>query len=70
MRPTQKEESTMKNANFIKTIMTYGQSSDTYKCENCEGMTTEEILNACDLNNWGGYITHCNDYIIATVYKD
>lgn len=46
----------MKNPNFKKTplVQTYG--SMTYGIENYEGMTNEEIIDACDPNNFGGKV--------------
>ena len=55
----------MKNANFEKTplVQTYG--SMTYGIKNYEGMTKEEIINACDPSNFGGevYGNICKVYI-------
>lgn len=56
----------MKNPNFKKTelVKTYG--TITYGIENYEGMTEQEIINACDINNFGGTV-HGN---ICKVYID
>jgi hypothetical protein len=61
-----REEKTMKNANFKATpiIRTYG--AVTYGIENYEGMTEEEIINACDYSNFGGSV--CGN--ICKVYID
>ena len=61
-----REENTMKNANFKKTelVQTYGTT--TYGIENYEGMTEQEIINACDPCNFGG-VVHGN---ICKVYID
>ncbi len=56
----------MKNANFEKTCIGRGYGYDEYKVTNTEGMTKEEILDACDRNNWGGMII--GDYV--KVYTD
>ena len=56
----------MKNPNFKATpiIRTYG--AVTYGIENYEGMTDEEIINACDFANFGGSV--CGN--ICKVYID
>ena len=56
----------MKNPNFKATpiIRTYG--AVTYGIENYEGMTDEEIINACNFANFGGSV--CGN--ICKVYID
>ena len=56
----------MKNANFKATALVQTYGTTTYGIENYEGMTEQEILNACDPCNFGGTV-HGN---IAKVYKD
>jgi hypothetical protein len=56
----------MKNANFKKTALIQGYGFVTYGIENYEGMTEEEIVNACDPNNFGGHV-HGN---LCKVYID
>lgn len=56
----------MKNPNFKATFLKRRVGAEIYKVENTEGMTKEEILNACDRNNWGGDI--CGNTV--TVYID
>lgn len=46
----------MKNANFKKTALIQGYGSVTYGIENYEGMTEEEIIDACDPCNFGGHV--------------
>ena len=46
----------MKNANFKKTLLVKTPYAHTYGIENYEGMTKEEILDACDPNNFGGTV--------------
>ena len=50
------ERKKMKNANFKKTALIQGYGSVTYGIENYEGMTEEEIIDACDPNNFGGHV--------------
>lgn len=52
--------------NFKATLLVRTPSRCTYGIENYEGMTEEQILNACDSCNFGGYV-YGN---IATVYTD
>lgn len=54
----------MKNPNFKATILVRTYGVDTYGIINADGMTKEEILNACDPNNWGGevYKDFCRVY--------
>ena len=54
----------MKNPNFKATLLVRTYGTDTYGIVNTEGMTKEEILNACDPNNWGGevYKDFCRVY--------
>ena len=53
---TKTGENNMKNANFKKTALIQGHGSVTYGIENYEGMTEEEIINACDPCNFGGHV--------------
>ena len=46
----------MKNANFKKTLVVKTPYAHTYGIENYEGMTKEEILDACDPCNFGGEV--------------
>lgn len=46
----------MKNANFKKKLLVRTYGTETYGIENYEGMTNEEIINACDPNNFGGRV--------------
>ena len=46
----------MKNPNFGKTLLIKTPYAETYGITNYEGMTKEEILDACDPNNFGGEI--------------
>lgn len=46
----------MKNANFKATAIIQMCGSVTYGIENFEGMTKEEIIDACDPNNFGGQV--------------
>lgn len=61
-----REVNTMKNPNFKATpiVRTYG--TVTYGIENYEGMTEQEIINACDFANFGGRV--CGN--ICKVYVD
>ena len=61
-----REVKKMKNANFKCTelVKTYG--SVTYGIENYEGMTEQEIIDACDFANFGGIV--CGN--ICRVYID
>lgn len=56
----------MKNANFKKTELVQTCGTMTYGIENYEGMTEQEIINACDPCNFGGTV-HGN---ICKVYID
>lgn len=56
----------MKNANFKKTLLVKTPYANTYGIENYEGMTEEEIINACDYSNFGGQV--CGN--ICKVYID
>ena len=51
-----REKNTMKNANFKKKLLVRTYGTETYGIENYEGMTEEEIINACDPNNFGGRV--------------
>jgi len=55
----------MKNANFEKTLLMKEYGAETYGIKNYDGMTEEEIINACDANNFGGrvYGNICKVYI-------
>jgi hypothetical protein len=46
----------MKNPNFEKKLVYRGYGCEEYEVKNTEGMTEEEIINACDCNNFGGYV--------------
>ena len=52
----EKRYTQMKNANFKKTLLVKTPYADTYGIENYKGMTKEEILDACDPNNFGGTV--------------
>ena len=56
----------MKNANFEKVALVRTPYAVTYGIKNYDGMTKEEILDACDRNNFGGEV-YCN---ICKVYID
>ena len=61
----------MKNANFTKTTYCVEIGRCTYKAYNYDGMSDDEIIDACDRNNWGGSVTRCsNGYAFVTVYTD
>ena len=54
-----------------KIVIQYGQSIDTYKVTGIYGMTDTQIINACDMNNWGGTVQKtADDTAIVQVYKD
>lgn len=46
----------MKNPNFKKTLLVQTHGSMTYGIENFDGMTEQEIIDACDPNNFGGHV--------------
>ena len=46
----------MKNNNFTYKIIRYGRGTNTYEVNNTEGMTKQEIIDACDPNNFGGKV--------------
>ena len=46
----------MKNANFTCRLIKRGRGTDTYEVANTNGMTKDEIIDACDFNNFGGYV--------------
>ena len=46
----------MKNANFKATAILKTYGTVTYGIENFEGMTKEEIIDACDPNNFVGQV--------------
>ena len=56
----------MKNNNFEKTLVGRRCGIEEYRIKNYEGMTEEEIIDACDRNNFGGRV--CGN--LATVYID
>ena len=56
----------MKNNNFEKTFIGRRCGIEEYRVENYEGMTEEEIIDACDYNNFGGRV--CGN--LVTVYTD
>jgi len=60
-----REVNKMKNANFEKTLLMKEYGAETYGIKNYDGMTEEEIINACDANNFGGrvYGNICKVYI-------
>lgn len=47
---------TMKNANFTYKLERRGYGTDVYTVENIDGMTEEEIIDACDSANFGGRV--------------
>lgn len=53
---TEGKNQTMKNPNFKKDLIRYTRTADLYYIENYDGMTDEEIIDACDPNNFGGYV--------------
>ena len=44
------------NANFDKTLIYRMRGEECYEVENYEGMTDEEIINACDDCHFGGRV--------------
>ena len=46
----------MKNPNFKKDLIRYTRGADLYYIEGYDGMTDEEVIDACDPNNFGGYV--------------
>ena len=56
----------MKNPNFKCTELVKTRTTVTYGIENYDGMTEQEIINACDCANFGGCV-HGN---ICKVYID
>lgn len=46
----------MKNHDFKATLLVKTCGTDTYCVENYKGMTDEEIIDACDPNNFGGRV--------------
>lgn len=56
----------MKNNNFEKILVGRGYGTEEYMVKNCEGMTEEEIVDACDPCNFGGRV-YGN---LVTVYID
>lgn len=46
----------MKNENFTCRLVRYGRGSDEYEVSGTEGMTNEEIIDACDPYNWSGSV--------------
>ena len=56
----------MMNNNFDKTLVGRRRGIEEYIVKNCEGMTKEEIIDACDRDNFGGRV--CGDFV--TVYTD
>ena len=46
----------MKNANFTCKLVRRGYGTDVYTVDNTNGMTEEEIINACDGCNFGGRV--------------
>lgn len=54
----------MKNPNFEALALVRTPTSTTYGIKNFEGMTKDEIINACDCCNWGGEVwgTFCKVY--------
>lgn len=56
----------MKNNNFTCKVIRYGRGTDIYEVNNTEGMTKQEILDACDRNNFGGCV--CGNTV--EVYTD
>ena len=51
--------------NFKKTLLVQTPSTHTYGIEGYKGMTHDEIINACDPNNFGGQVfgNICKVYI-------
>jgi hypothetical protein len=48
------------------TLINRTYTTNTYRVEDYEGMTKEEMIDACDPNNFGGYVVGN----IVTVYID
>ena len=46
----------MKNPQFEKELIQRRRGSEFYRVKGIEGMTKQEILDACDLNNFGGWV--------------
>lgn len=46
----------MKNANFTYKLERRGYGTDVYTVDNIDGMTEEEIIDACDSANFGGRV--------------
>lgn len=46
----------MKNTTFTHKLISRRRGVDVYTIANYEGMTKDEILDACDRNNFGGNI--------------
>lgn len=46
----------MLNKKFEKKLVNRGCGTHYYEVKNTEGMTKEEILDACDCNNFGGTV--------------
>ena len=46
----------MKDKKFTYKIVNRGRGVDTYEVNNIEGMTKQEIIDACDPNNFGGRV--------------
>ena len=56
----------MRNNNFEKNLVGRRCGIEEYIVKNCENMTEEEIIDACDCNNFGGQV--CGNFVI--VYTD
>lgn len=56
----------MRNPNFEKKFIGNGYGCVKYEVKNTEGMTEEEIIDACDCCNFGGRV--CGNTV--TVYID
>jgi hypothetical protein len=56
----------MMNDNFTCKVIHYGIGTNIYEVNNIEGMTKQEIIDACDPNNFGGQV--CGK--IVKVYAD
>ena len=46
----------MKNPNFEKKLVYRGCGCEEYEVKNTEGMTEDEIIDACDCCNFGGRV--------------
>lgn len=46
---------------FEKELVNRGQFTHTYLVRNTNGMTDEQVLNACDPNNFGGRVARTED---------